>query len=293
VKVEDNNGCIATSLSGARKANVYKVPSADAGPDKSWCGPIATLSAAPSVGTGIWKYPAAVVSSTANSSNATVTIDDIYINGTITHNFIWEETNWTCISQDAVDITFYKKIGPVDAGPDTTLYSFDNIFHMSAGKPEDWEEGLWSIVSGGGSFDDETLFSTVITGLEPKVTNVFKWTIKNGECTAEDDVSVYVDEIMIPEGFSPNGDGVNDIFEVQGLDLDNQDAELKIVNSTGSEVFSTYKAGTDKNTWIPWDGKNSNGHDLSEGTYYYLLKLTSIGNGQIHKKSGFIILKRY
>ena len=77
------------------------------------------------------------------------------------------------------------------------------------------------------------------------------------------------------------------------MDLDNQDAELKIVNGAGSEVFSTYKVAADKSTWVPWDGKNSNGYDLPEGTYYYLLKLTSIGNGQIHKESGFIILKRY
>jgi gliding motility-associated-like protein len=291
--VEDANGCKATSLAGGKKANVYKVPDTKAGPDQLVCGPTVNLAAVPDAGTGIWKYPSAVVSSTANAANVTVTIDDVYINGKITHNFIWEETNWTCKSQDAVDITFYKKISSIDAGPDTTLYSFDNIFHMSANMPEVWEVGLWSIVSGGGSFDNESLYNSVVTSLEPKVSNVFKWVITNGECTAEDVVNVYVDEIMIPEGFSPNGDGVNDIFEVQGLDLENQDAELKIINSTGSEVFSTYKFGTDKGTWSPWDGKSSNGYNLPEGTYYYLLKLTSLGNGKIHKKSGFIILKRF
>jgi gliding motility-associated-like protein len=293
VKVEDNNGCLASSLTGTKKANVYKVPIANAGPDKSWCGPIADLSATPSVGTGIWKFPASVVSSTANGPNVTVTIDDVYVKGKITHNFIWEETNWTCKSQDAVDITFFRFLTTTDAGPDTILYSFDNIFRMSAFKPEAWEHGTWSLVSGGGSFENDTLFNTVVTGLGPKVTNIFKWSMENGECKMTDEINVYVDEIKIPEGFSPNGDGVNDIFEVKGLDLNNQDAELKIVNGAGSEVFSTSKIGINKDTWIPWDGKNSYGYDLPEGTYYYLLKLISIGNGQIHKKSGFIILKRY
>lgn len=293
VKVEDTNGCIATSLTGTKKANVYKVPVANAGPDKSWCGPVADLSAIPSVSNGIWKFPSAVVASTTNAANVTVTIDDIYIDGKITHSFIWEETNWTCIGQDAVGITFFRNITTTDAGPDTTLYSFDNIFYMSAVEPEDWEQGTWSLVSGGGTFVNETLYNSAVTNLEPKVLNTFKWSMENGECKMTDDVNVFVDEITIPEGFSPNSDGVNDIFEVQGLDLDNQDAELKIVNGAGSEVFSTSKTGTNKNTWVPWDGKNSSGFDLPEGTYYYLLKLTSLGNGQIHKKSGFIILKRY
>jgi gliding motility-associated-like protein len=289
VKVEDANGCIATSLTGTKKANVYKVPTANAGPDKSWCGPIANLSAAPSVGNGIWKYPTAVVSSTANAPNVTVTIDNIYVNGKITHNFIWEETNWTCKSQDAVDVTFYRTISSINAGRDTTLYSFDNIFRMSAKAPEAWEKSLWTIVAGSGDFENDTRFNSIVTGLEPKVVNTFKWHLENVECKAEDDVNVYVDEIMIPEGFSPNNDGVNDTFIIKGFDLPNQDAELRIVNGAGTEVFSTTKT----EGWRDWDGKNANGYDLPEGTYYYLLKLTSLGNGQIFKKSGFIILKRY
>jgi gliding motility-associated-like protein len=164
---------------------------------------------------------------------------------------------------------------------------------MSAKPTETWETGLWSVLSGNGEFDNSSLYNTRVLNLEPKIINSFKWYVENGECNAEDLVNVLVDEITIPEGFSPNGDGVNDIFEVLGLDLNNQDAELKIVNGAGSEVFMTYKTGQNKDTWTQWDGKNTNGFDLPEGTYYYLLKLTSIGNGQIHKRSGFVILKRY
>ena len=51
-----------------------------------------------------------------------------------------------------------------------------------------------------------------------------------------------------------------------------KDAELKIVNGAGAEVFST--SNLDGQNWSDWDGKNSNGFDLPEGTYYYLLKIT-------------------
>ena len=71
----------------------------------------------------------------------------------------------------------------------------------------------------------------------------------------------------------------------------NQIAELSVVNSAGAEVFVTSNRSGQR--WTDWDGTNSKGFDLPEGTYYYLLKITSTGNNQVFKKSGFIILKRY
>jgi flagellar hook assembly protein FlgD len=77
---------------------------------------------------------------------------------------------------------------------------------------------------------------------------------------------------------------------VEGLNLTDQEVELKVVNGAGTQVFST--SNRQGQTWTDWDGKNSRGFDLPEGTYYYLLKVTS-RDGQVFKKSGFIVLKRY
>ena len=99
--------------------------------------------------------------------------------------------------------------------------------------------------------------------------------------------------MVIPEGFSPNDDpnGYNNKFVVKGLDLPNQEAELRIINGAGTEIF--YTSNRNGSEWTDWDGKNSKGTDLPEGTYYYLLILKSKGNDQVFKKSGFIVLKRY
>jgi flagellar hook assembly protein FlgD len=62
------------------------------------------------------------------------------------------------------------------------------------------------------------------------------------------------------------------------------------MNGAGVQVFSTTNDGND---WKNWDGKNSKGIDMPEGTYYYILKITSRKTGTVTKESGFIILKRY
>lgn len=292
-KVEDKNGCSATSLSGTKKATVYRVPSANGGPDQIVCGPIVTLTATPSVGSGLWYYPGAVVGSTINKPTVTLTIDSTFAGANISHKFYWEETNWQCKNKDSVNVSFDKRISSINAGPDTSLYSFDNIYHMVASPVQKWEEGFWSPpLRGSGDFSINSDNRAVVANLSKGV-NTFLWTIRNGECKREDQVTVNVNNLEIPQGFSPNNDpgGYNNTFVVRGLDLPNQTAELKIVNGAGAEVFTT--TNRDGEIWTDWDGKNSNGFDLPEGTYYYLLKIISNGNKQIFRKSGFIILKRY
>jgi gliding motility-associated-like protein len=180
----------------------------------------------------------------------------------------------------------------MSAGHDTNLYSFDHIIFMSA-EPVKWGgTGTWTLVTGAGTgvIDKPNDNLTRITGLSLGL-NRFLWSVQVGACIREDMVDVNVYGILVSEGLSPNDDSFNDVLEIKGLDLDNQVAELIIVNSAGTEVFAT----TNRNgaEWTYWDGKNSAGDNLPEGTYYYLLKLTSIGNNQVFKKSGFIILKRY
>jgi len=97
---------------------------------------------------------------------------------------------------------------------------------------------------------------------------------------------------LFPQGFSPNGDAWNNTFIIEGLNPDDNYLDLKIVNGAGTEVFST--SNRNGQEFSSWDGKNSKGLDLAEGTYYYMLKVTpKDGTAAPPLKSGFIILKRY
>jgi gliding motility-associated-like protein len=195
-----------------------------------------------------------------------------------------------------VKILFDKRVTQINAGKDTILHSFDNVFRFDPDPIQTWETGEWSSDKSYTYIDrngDKT--ADIVQGLSPGL-NTFVWKVTSGTCDTSDILNVTVTKIEVPEGFSPNNDGYNDIFEILGLDLDNQIAELSIQNSSGAVVFSTTNRVSNED-WIGWDGKNSKGIDLPEGTYYYLLKITSDpakgGTGEVEKWNGFIVLKRY
>jgi len=282
--VRDKNGCLATSLSGTRKIDVYKVPKANAGADDAICGPKYTLIATPSVGTGAWTFPPGVVNTTALGPTVTVAIDSTTMPAEIKYKFYWQETNWTCIDKDSVEITFDKRTSLAEAGDNKELYSFDKVDTLRALNPL-VGTGLWSVITGSGTISNDSIVSNLSDG-----ENKFEWTVTNGVCVSKDQVIITVHELKIPEGFSPNNDMINDEFSIQGLNTAYSEVSLRIINSAGTEVYFTTNANG--STFTDWKGVNQNGI-LPEGTYYYLLTVRSLRNGTMFKKSGFIILKRY
>ena len=193
-------------------------------------------------------------------------------------------------TSDFIELLIHKlPSSPVYAGPDTTIYSPDGYYIMRA-SPIDltYETGLWT---GDGRIITPTDNHTEVELTSAITPNKFLWTVTNGPCINKASVSITFLNIEVPNGFSPNGDGMNDVFEVKGLETEFQIVELSIINSAGTEVFHT----TNKNNqqWNDWDGKNSKGVDLPEGTYYYILMIDpDKTEGSLTKKSGFIVLKR-
>jgi hypothetical protein len=189
----------------------------------------------------------------------------------------------------------FIKVNPLpeipDAGSDTIIYSIEKIYHMNAHKPLSGETGVWDILKNGtSSFDDTSSYNTTVRNLTVGE-NSFLWTVSKDQCKLADSVNIQLLADFIPQGFSPNGDAWNNTFVIEGLNQDDNYIDLSIVNGAGTEVFKT--SNRDPQIWTDWNGRNSKGADLSEGTYYYMLKITSKTNGQVFKRSGFIVLKRY
>lgn len=106
-------------------------------------------------------------------------------------------------------------------------------------------------------------------------------------------VYVLVTEYLfrIPNAFTPNGDGINDFFEIIDIDLYPGNT-ITIVNRWGNKVYEAKNYGIDTYP-VFWDGSANAGstflgNELPSGTYYYILDL---GNGQ-NPIAGSIYLDR-
>ena len=90
-------------------------------------------------------------------------------------------------------------------------------------------------------------------------------------------------DVVIPNAFSPNGDGLNDIFRVTARKFINVQ-EFKVYNRWGTEIFST------SDVRKGWDGTYK-GISQDPGVYYYLVRV-SYPNGKTQFLKGDLTLIR-
>ena len=88
---------------------------------------------------------------------------------------------------------------------------------------------------------------------------------------------------LLPNVFTPNGDGINDLFtpfynganqQIDNFDNSNcprfvLDVQFEVFNRQGKRVFNLSEA-TEASPLINWDGRTNNGQELPSGTYYYV-----------------------
>lgn len=92
----------------------------------------------------------------------------------------------------------------------------------------------------------------------------------------------YQVNLIVPNAFTPNGDGINDFFKIEQKML--QTIQIEIFDRWGNMVFRSNDLS------FRWDG-SIGGQPLPEGTYVYQLKGTA-RDGQEVQKSGSITLLR-
>lgn len=165
-----------------------------------------------------------------------------------------------CSNSSSIDMTVNP--APIaDAGLDTTI----NL-----------GESFQLVGSGGGlySWTPDTLlnFANIFNPIAtPTATTDFILTVTSASgCTDTDTVTITVEEeinLVITNLITPNGDGFNDTWYVQNIELF-PDNEVEIFNRQGQVVYT--KSAYDNS----WDG-TFNGSLVPDGTYYYVLKFTT------------------
>ena len=91
-------------------------------------------------------------------------------------------------------------------------------------------------------------------------------------------------DILAPNTFTPNGDGINDMFMPEGVILSGLPFEMIIFNKYGKSIFST------QNTNNGWSGFDQNtGKKCQSGNYLWLVKLEN-EDGTYNQYKGSILL---
>lgn len=162
-------------------------------------------------------------------------------------------------------------LSPVDAGIDIVAGpGAQNILNgVGVGTP------LWTPATG---LDDPNSFTPTAS---PSTSTTYILLLRDSNnCVSRDTVRVIV-EIPVPDAFSPNNDGVNDLLVIDQVEtfLNNT---FTIYNRHGSVVYEKSPYASD------WDGTSNNGQNLPDGVYYYVLEF---GNGT-DPIMGYVIIKR-
>ena len=272
---------------------------AAAGPDQSFCTPITdavTMFASNVIfpATGQWT----LVSGQGTVANASDPFTAVTGLGLGTNTFQWSVNNGACgSSNDQVAIVvFDHTVPPADAGEDQRFCQDVTSTTLDATPVFSTAVGTWSVInptSGVATVVSQGDPASTVTGLQllqlPETFFRFVWTVDNGTCGTTSDTMVVVIKdcltIRVPDAFSPNGDGVNDVFVIPNIDS-YPDNRFQVFNRWGNKVLDRAPYRND------WDGTSQFGalfgEKLPESTYYYVLDL---GNGS-EAFTGFIYLRR-
>ena len=244
----------------------------DAGNDTNMCASDSIQLIASGAINYNWS-PAAGLSDTA-IYNPLTTIDT-----SITYTVIG--TSGSCaIDTDSVNIVV-NPLPIVSVSADVTIYYGESVQLSGSGGPS----YAWTPISG---LNCPTCENPIASPLE---TTTYYLTVTDSlGCSITDTVVVTVDltkMIFIPNIFSPNGDGENDFFYVQGLGI--AELNMLIFDRWGEKVFeNTGFQADDKSTG--WDG-TYHGKLMNPAVFMYIVTGTFIDGSEIKEKGDLTLIK--
>ncbi|MBU0487695.1 MAG: gliding motility-associated C-terminal domain-containing protein [Bacteroidetes bacterium] len=165
---------------------------------------------------------------------------------------VWIDAEIVCSHGDGVYVQYIPPPS-VDLGPDRIICEFDTLtFFAGSGNQSNEYTYSWS----------PAIYIGVFAFFDPPAPGeYFVSVIKRGCTDVSDEVKVTVNdcEVFIPNVFTPDGDGINESFGIDGIE--NYDhVSLLVYNRWGRKV---YESNDYRNDWY--------GEKLSDGTYFYII----------------------
>ncbi len=291
----------------------------------SICGNSIELVVDPDHGTGYWSHEPELYLSYDPDPTATQVIAAIPQS-----KEAWEVEKYMvqfyseagdCNGTDQIELHFFEQPEPAFAGKDTTIF-LKNSLKMNADSATAGT-GIWTVVpgQGHGDFADVNSPKTFVYNLDKGGDNSFQWTVTNGNCVSSEHVSIVTQkDVLWYEGFSPNNDGINDVFIMQGLaDPEYQSGDVRRIrfkitfyNNLGRTILKVNQDDADQMVYDPtsipgglkpdelvvWDGM-VNGNVVPAGTYYYAVHMEvdqvddqgNIIDTDVYDDTGYVVVQ--
>ncbi len=287
--MDQNNGCKTTTVYPVADGKVY--PSIKGIDDTLSCGAISGL-----IGVNILNFkPTEVVYKWRALSVITSTTGDAtkqFFPVTEPGKYAVEVTNIAngCALTTTAQLLTDSVNAAFDSNPVSGYAPLDVVFYNNSATTSGDGKGIEALWNFGNGKDTATNASN----LSPSTTYSIAGTytvilyVNKGKCLDSTMRIIKVEipsELTIPNIFSPNGDGANDVFFLKTSSLSS--ISISIYDRWGHVVYQLDSS----NGNVAWDGKNQYGKDCAEGVYFYMIKSTG-KDGKDYDKKGTITLVR-
>ncbi|NNM95113.1 MAG: T9SS type B sorting domain-containing protein, partial [Bacteroidia bacterium] len=256
ILVTDSTGCtLKDTITLIPDTNVIAI----AGNDTGICAGTGflTLNGSRSSPTGVLTYSWIDSNSSAvlgNTAIITITAPA----GTTTYELV--TTDGSCTDTARVKVTIVP--GPTaSGGPDQHIFIYNSVQIGGSPTGPSGSTYRWRPPTG---LNDSTISNPIAS---PTVTTTYTVFVTNAlGCTSSDTITVFIlPQIVIWDGFTPNGDGMNDVWDIGNIN-EFPDAVVEIYNRWGELLYRT------QGYYKPWDGMYNN-EPVPVGTYYYIINL--------------------
>ena len=285
-----NPGAVVTSTFNATTAGVYNAIVIDAVSGCSTTTQFTTTgnSTTPNLtSTALVSMPCGAASATlsANSTNTNVSylwtgpITAIITGSTISTPTVYIAGNYAvtvtdlatgCSNSNTVAVTQTTILATFTANPTSGLSPLTvNFTNQTTGA----NSYNWSF--GNGAVSSSTNPNAIYTGSGSYTVTLIATA---GSCSATATAVIVVEDgltLVIPNVFTPNGDGINDVFTILSTGV--KEISLSVFNRWGLKLydFSGPKAA--------WDGITGTGEKASDGTYFYFVKVIGFDGKEVQK----------
>ncbi|MCC6599346.1 MAG: gliding motility-associated C-terminal domain-containing protein [Crocinitomicaceae bacterium] len=275
---KDNHGCTYTENI---QINVYPGPIPDAGDDMPFCGNPVSLNGIITnpVGGVNYSYSWSPSQPLSNSHIASPTINSLQQATTFTLS-VFPNNDPQCVVSDEINV--FIPATPPTLPADSTEICMGDVVSLSPAL-EDGEQYnyIWTFLEGEGEPVVVQQSGSVYNAEKP---GTYFVEIIEPVCNFSSEnpfvIEATVCEILIPNVFTPNGDGDNETFYIEGLEYF-PNSTVIIYNRWGAQV---YESEDYHNDWSPGD--------LSEGTYFYIVGMRKRNNEMEYFEGNLTLLRK-